>query len=215
MNHIWGVDSAQAVNKELYDCVLNNFGKPAYWGRYLVTVPNAADGLTRSEIQLIRNNGTKIMPIYSNFSSATGQRQGRTVANNMIYQAKRLGIPRGKILFANIERYFAVDAAWITAYINTMRNSDYMTGIYYDPLEKNFQQGYCAAVAENNALANHVILWSARPEAGVSKASNPPRFRPTKPPCQANVWGWQYGRDAKDCPIDTNLINQRLFDLLW
>lgn len=215
LNHIWGVDSAVQVNEEMYDCVLNRFGKPEYWGRYLVTVPNAADGLTRDEISLIRSNGTKILPIYSNFKSAIGDRQARTVANNMVYQAKRLGIPKGKILFANIERYFAVDAAWITTYINSMNNSDYKAGIYFDSLEKNFQLGYCEAISNNTNLANQVVLWSARPETGISKALNAPRFRPAKPPCQANVWGWQYGRDAKACPIDTNLINQRLFDLLW
>jgi hypothetical protein len=215
LNHIWGVDSAATVNKELYDCVLTTFGKPEYWGRYLITVPNAAEGLSRDEIQLIRNSGTKIMPIYSNFSSATGERQGRMVANNMIYQAKRLGVPKGKILFANIERYFSVDAEWIIAYINTMYNSDYKAGLYFDSLEKNFQNAYCAAIANHSDLANHVVLWSARPESGVSKPINAPRFRPAKPPCQANVWGWQYGRNAKECPIDTNLINQRLYNLLW
>lgn len=215
MNHIWGVDSAAKVNKELYDCVLTRFGKPLYWGRYLVSVPNAAEGLTREEIALIRNSGTKILPIYSNFSSAMGERQGRLVANNMIFNAKKLGIPRGKILFANIERFFPVDAAWINGYINTMYNSDYKGGIYFDSLEKNFQQGYCEAIANNKNLATNVVLWSARPETGVSKANTAPRFRPSKPPCQANVWGWQYGRNAAECPIDTNLINQRLFDLLW
>lgn len=215
MNYFWGVDSAASVDKALYDCVLKHFGKPLYWGRYLVTAPNAAEGLTREEIALIRNSGTKIMPIYSNFKSATGERQGRTVANNMTFLAKKLSIPRGKILFANIERYFAVDASWITAYINTMYNSDYKAGIYFDSLEKNFQIGYYEAISKNKNLANNVVLLSARPEAGISKANNAPRFRPAKPPCQANVWGWQYGRNAKECPIDTNLINQRLFDLLW
>ncbi|MGJ7921094.1 glycoside hydrolase domain-containing protein [Neobacillus sp. LXY-4] len=215
MSYFWGVDSAAMVNKELYDRVLNQFGKPSYWGRYIVTVPNAAEGLTRDEVRLIRNSGTKILPIYSNFTSAIGERQGRTVANNMIYQAKRLGIPKGKILFANVERHFSVDAAWITAFINTMFNSDYKAGIYFDPIERKFQQGYGEAIANNSNLANHVVLWSARPETGVSKARNTPRFRPSKPPCKSNVWGWQYGRDASECPIDTNLINQSLFELLW
>lgn len=136
MNHIWGVDSAATVDKELYECVLNQFGKPLFWGRYLVTVPNAANGLTRDEISLLRNSGTKIMPIYSNFTHATGERQGRTVAKNMIYHAKRLGFPKGKILFAYIERNFAVDAAWINGYINTMYTNDYKAGIYFDPIKK-------------------------------------------------------------------------------
>ncbi len=215
MNHIWGVDSAKTVDQEFYDCVLQQFGKPLFWGRNLVTVPNAANGLTREEISLLRNSGTKIMAIYSNFTSATGERQGKTIAKNMIYHAKRLGFPKGKILFANIGRNFDMDPYWIYGYINTLHNSDYKAGIYFDPIKKSFQQVYCEAISKNNELANQVVLWSARPETGVSKAINPPKFRPTKPHCLANVWGWQYGRDAKECPISTNLINLRLYDLLW
>jgi hypothetical protein len=203
------------VDKDLYECVLNQFGKPLFWGRHLVTVPNTANGLTRDEISLLRNSGTKIMPIYSNFTHATGERQGKTVAKNMIYHAKRLGFPKGKILFASIERNFAVDAAWINGYINTLYISDYKAGIYFDPIKKIFQQGYCEAISKNSDLGNQVVLWSARPETGVSSAKNTPRFRPSKPTCQSNVWGWQYGRDDKEYQIDTNLINLRLFDLLW
>lgn len=215
MPHYWGVDSASAVTKDLYDCVLKNFGKPSYWGRYLVTNPGAAIGLTREEAQLLHHSGTKVLPIYSKFAQATGYREGKMIAQNAIYQARRLGIPDGKVVFANLERYFEIDEAWIRGYVDGIYPSGYKPGLYFDPVEGSFSAAYCAAVGNDKKVATQVVLWSAEPESGVTKARNAPSFRPKKPPCKGNVWGWQYGRDSDVCPIDTNLINSQLYELLW
>ncbi|WP_177167275.1 hypothetical protein [Salinibacillus kushneri] len=64
MSYLWGVDSSTNVTQDLYNCVLNNYGKPEYWGRYLTTVPNAAEGLTQEEIGLLHNSGTKVPTIH-------------------------------------------------------------------------------------------------------------------------------------------------------
>jgi hypothetical protein len=215
LRYIWGVDSATAVTKELYDCVLKNFGKPAYWGRYLVRVQGAAEGLTKEEASLLHHSGTKILPIYSNFREAVGYDQGRVVAQNAIFQAKRLGVPQGTVLFANVERFFTVDKDWILGFVDSMYPSGYKPGIYHDPIEGGFAAAYCQAVQENKKVANQTILWSAEPDPGITKARQAPTFRPQKPPCPANVWAWQYGRDSQTCPIDTNLIDRRLLEQLW
>ncbi|MDZ5472799.1 DUF1906 domain-containing protein [Bacillus sp. 31A1R] len=215
MPYYWGVDSASPVTKELYDCVLNNFGKPSYWGRYIALVPGAADVLTREEIRLLRNSGTKILPIYSNFLEATGYREGKVIAQNAVYNARRLGVPKGKVVFANLEKFFKIDEAWIRGFVDGMFPSGYKAGLYHDPVKGDFSAAYCEAVNNDNKVATQLILWSAEPEPGVSRARNAPNFKPKKPPCKANVWGWQYGRDSPVCPIDTNLINSRLFELLW
>ncbi|XWN51593.1 hypothetical protein L0P96_10335 [Anoxybacillus flavithermus] len=44
---------------------------------------------------------------------------------------------------------------------------------------------------------------------GVDSAAKAPTFRPNVPNCRANVWIWQYGRDADLCPIDTNVANRK------
>ncbi|MFC0524260.1 glycoside hydrolase domain-containing protein [Pontibacillus salicampi] len=215
MAYRWGVDSAQEVTKELYQCVLTNFGKPAYWGRYLTTVPDASEGLTAGEIKLLQDSGTKVMPIYNNFKEATGYRKGRVIAQNAAFHAKRLNFPKEKVLFANVERFFKVDEAWIRGYVDAMYNTDYKPGFYHDPVQGPFADAYCKAVSKDSKVANQSVLWSAEPEPGVTRAKKAPKFQPVKPSCKANVWGWQYGRSAKTCPIDTNLINDRLFELLW
>ena len=48
--YVWGVDSSSRVTANLLDCVKEYYGTPTFWGRYLSTVPNVADGLTKNEI---------------------------------------------------------------------------------------------------------------------------------------------------------------------
>jgi hypothetical protein len=215
LRYIWGVDSAAAVTTELYSCVLKKYGKPSYWGRNLTTVPNASEGLTKEEVQLLHKSGTKVLPIYNNFREAVGYDTGRVVAQNTTFHAKRLGIPKETVLFANVERFLDVDKDWIKGYVFAMFTSGYKAGIYHDPVQGGFSTAYCQAVQENKEVANQLILWSVGPEPGVTKARDAPSFQPKKPPCAANVWGWQYGRDSNTCLIDTNLIDQRLFNQLW
>lgn len=211
----WGVDSSQNVTKELYDCVLNNYGKPSFWGRYLTRVQGASEGLSRAEINLLHNSGTKLLPIYNDFRRAIGENQGRVVAMTAVYHAGRLGIKKGTPIFANIEKFFEVDSDWITGYVNYLYNTDYKPGFYHDPTFGNFAQSFCEAANRNPRVREQAILWSAEPETGVTKLTDAPKFNPTKVPCDANVWAWQYGRDSKTCPIDTNLIDERLFDMLY
>lgn len=215
MDVVWGVDCSEKVTEELYNCVLQNFGKPYFWGRYLTRVEGASEGLTHAEIELLHNSGTKILPIYNNFQSATGYTFGRTVARNTIYHARLLDIPKNTVLFANVEKFFPVDADWIRGFVDTMYPSGYRPGMYHDPENGNFATAYCQAVETDPKVSSQLILWSAEPHSGTTKATEAPEYHPSQPLCEANVWGWQYGRDAEICPIDTNLIDKRLFQLLW
>jgi hypothetical protein len=213
--YIWGVDSAATVNEELYSCVKANYGTPKYWGRYLSEVPNVSEGLTREEISFIQNKGMKVLPIYNVFTEAIGYSNGQITARNAVYNARRLGIPSNVALFANVEGFFNVDEAWIRGWVESLFPTGYRPGIYHDPVEGGFANSYCQAVAKNNQVAIQSILWSAEPDPGVTKERNAPRYKPAVPKCKSNVWLWQYGRDAPDCPIDTNLMDQRVLNYLY
>ncbi|MFA9555789.1 glycoside hydrolase domain-containing protein [Evansella sp. AB-rgal1] len=214
-NIIWGVDSAAAATESLYDCVVRNFGQPDVWGRYLNTIPNVSEGLSRSEILYLKGKGVKILPIYNNFREAVGATAGRIAAQNAIYNAHRLGIPKGVFIFANVERFFEVDADWIIAWVEKFYNSDYRPGIYHDPTEGPFNEAYCEAIQRSELVRTQTVLWSAEPETGITRKANIPVFNPKTPNCAGNVWAWQYGRDAEECPIDTVLLQKRLYDELY
>lgn len=212
--YIWGVDSAQKVTPELFQCVMTNFSYPNYWGRYLTTVPNASEGLTKDEIQFMKSKGIKLMPIFNNFTESTGYREGQVAARNAIFHARRLEIPKGTPIFANVERFFAVDDAWIRAWVETLYPSGYLSGFYHDPTEGAFNDAFCEAANKDNKVKFQAILWSAEPSPGVTNNKKAPSFNPKKVKCDGAVWAWQYGRDSETCPIDTNLIDKRLFNKL-
>ncbi|MFC5463443.1 glycoside hydrolase domain-containing protein [Lederbergia graminis] len=214
-NYVWGVDSASNVTAELLDCVTTNFGRPVFWGRYLTRVEGASEGLSPQEINFLRDKGIKIMPIYNVFTSATGYQKGKEAAYNAVHHANNLGFPKGTAIFANVERFFEVDHHWIKGWVDALYTSGYKTGIYHDPVTGGFNQAYCQAARESNRVKVQTILWSAEPETGATKATNAPAFNPQKPDCEGNVWLWQYGRDVKECPIDTNLADERVLQMMW
>ncbi|WLR41791.1 DUF1906 domain-containing protein [Bacillus carboniphilus] len=214
MRTYWGVDSSKKVTRQLYECVKNNYGKPSFWGRYLTRVEDASAGLTTEEIEMLRGYGIKIMPIYNAFSNAVGYDKGKVVARNAAFHARRLGIPKGTPVFVNVEKFFEVDSAWIRGYVDGMYVANYKVGIYHDPVNGDFRPAYCQAVKESDQVALQSILWSAEPEPGITTKRKAPSYAPAKPPCKANVWGWQYGRDDNTCGIDTNLIDSRLYETL-
>ncbi len=209
----WGVDSAAKVTQQLLTCVRNKLGNPIAWGRYLTTVPNVSDGLSPTEINFLHGEQIKIMPIYNNFKEAIGYKSGQLVARNTVYQARKLGIPKGKVLFANIEDYFHIDAEWIKAFAHTIYPTGYRSGMYANMVK--ISDAYCEAVREDNFVSEQMILWSSTPRPGTTKQSLAPVFKPTKLPCKANIWAWQYGRDAKECAVDTNLLDSRVISYLY
>lgn len=216
MPYEWGVDSAAPIDDFFFQCVVNNFGYPNYWGRYLTTVPNVADGLTEAEIAFIHDKGVKLWLIYNEFVDAVGYRSGQIAARNAIFHARRLGVPEGKMITANLEN--RIDEAWIRAWVETFFPSGYIPGLYGDPTEGDFSQAYCQAVENNPRVQEQSIVWSNRPRPGVTGRTNAPQtFRPISPPCPNNTWGWQYGWDDPTCPmpIDSNLVNRRVLEYLW
>ncbi|MGG3466807.1 glycoside hydrolase domain-containing protein [Neobacillus pocheonensis] len=211
---MWGVDSAAVADAELLTSVKRQYGSPDFWGRYLSTVQDASEGLTAAEIRFLKSNGIKILPIFNNFREAVGKRNGIVAAQNAIFHAKRLGIRKGTVLFANIEKFLEVDAHWIIGWVEAIFGSGYRPGFYNDPVTGNFNTAYCQAAAESSMVKNQSIIWSAEPETGITNKRNAPRFKPKKPNCPSNVWAWQYGRNSRTCPLDTVLVDQKLFNLL-
>ena len=109
----------------------------------------ASEGLTKEELSFIKGKGTKIILIHNNFQNATGAEQGRTAAINAIFHAKRLGVPNGKVLFANIEKFFEVYSEWIKAWVERIYTTYDRSGFYHDPVNGPFNQAFCQAVQEN------------------------------------------------------------------
>jgi hypothetical protein len=213
----WGVDSAGAVNTNFYNCVVQHYGTPVFWGRYLKTINNVSDGLSASEISFLHARGVKILAIYNNFSSATGNANGQANANNAIAIAKSLGVPANVAIFADIEESYAVDASWIEGWVDVMSQSQYMPGIYNNPISGKFPGAYAQAVKNNANIAKTVVLWSNEREPGITTKAMAPVWNPAAPPTPGRVLAWQYGENGSACQpgIDTDLIDPGMYAHLW
>jgi hypothetical protein len=204
-----GVDSSTIVTPSKIQCIRNRYGNPAFWGRYLATVKGAAEGITASELTLLRQSHIKLLPIYSNFRSAVGKREGTRVAMEMITSAKRIGIQEKKVLFANVEKHFNIDDAFILGCIQTCMEHNYVPGFYSDPIHGRFKRAFLSAIKEKPSALHQTILWSAEPLAATPKKFQPARVHPN-----ALVFIWQYKRDEAICHTDLNLAENRILKYL-
>src|SRR5690606_2679287 len=211
----WGVDSASLTTEELYACVVDNFGTPKVWGRYLGDKENVSFGLTSDEVDYLHSNDVKILLIYNHFSDATGYENGMEQARNAIELAEELEVPEGKAIFADIEPDYPVDKEFIKGWFDGMKDSAYKPGIYGAfAEEQELYPVYSEAAEENEELKNETIIWTAYPQEGITTEENAPEYNPGAPE-GSYLLGWQYGIDAEACNIDTNLFKGELFEYLW
>lgn len=212
---LWGVDTASNLDQAFLQCVVDNYGKPSVFGRYLETKEGVSAGLTPEEVELLHQQGIKIIPIYNHFSNATTYGNGTQEAQAAISYAQQIGIPEGKAIFADIEPTYPVDEAFIRGWVDTLQGSPYKPGIYgVFTNDSGLTAAYQAAIAANQHVQSQTIIWSSNPDPGVTPQSNAPEYQPGAP-ANVPVSIWQYGIDGETCNIDTNLIQSNILDFLW
>jgi hypothetical protein len=212
---LWGVDTASKLDQAFLQCVIDNYGTPSVFGRYLETKEGVSTGLTPDEVELLHQQGIKIIPIYNHFTNATVYENGAQEAQEAIAYAQQIGIPEGKAIFADIEPTYPVDEAFIRGWVDTLLGSPYKPGIYgVFTNDSTLTAAYQAAITVNQNVQTQTIIWSSNPDLGVTPQVNAPEFQPGAP-ANVPVSIWQYGIDGEACNIDTNLIQSTILDFLW
>jgi hypothetical protein len=208
----WGVDSANYTDESFLGCVVDNYGKPVIWGRYLGEKEGISAGLDTNEVKLLHDNDIKILVIYNHVEDARGHDNGVEHANQAITMAKDLEIPEGVAIFVDIEPEYPIDSAFLEGWFSTLADSNYEPGIYgvfneenellnvYNSMEKEVQE--------------NTIVWTAHPQQEISTKDNAPEYNPQGPE-HAKIYGWQYGIEGETCNIDTNLFNGNMIDFVW
>ena len=211
----WGVDSASNTTNQFLSCVKKEFGTPEVWGRYLGTKEDVSKGITKNEAALLHSKKIKILLINNQFVSATGYKNGVKQAQVGVKLASVLDVPKGTAIFADIEPTYEVDAQFIKGYYDEMKKLGYVSGIYgvFDN-GQDLSKAYKQAAKDQPTLSKETILWTAFPQRGITTKTKAPVFS-AGGPSDANIYGWQYGLDATDCNIDTNLFKGELIKYLW
>ena len=208
----WGMDSASATDENLYSCAKESFGDPKIWGRYLGDKDDVSIGLDNDEVEFLHEKDVKILVIYNHFEDAAGYEHGVSEAEEAISFAEDLNIPEDVSIFGDIEPNYPVDSAFLDGWYETLANSKYNSGIYgvFDE-DSKLLEAY-NATSENTK--EDTVIWTADPQEGISTKDNAPDYKPQGPE-NANIYGWQYGQDADECDIDTNLFKKEILDFLW
>ncbi len=211
----WGIDTASATNEEFNMCVRDNFGDPEVVGRYLGDKEGVSAGLTQEEVELIKSNNDEILLIHNRFSDATGFENGVQEGEEAISLAEELGAPEGTAIFADIEPTYPVNSDFIRGWYDALSSSAYVPGIYgIFSGDTDLAASYNQAVSGNSGIKEDTYLWTAAPNAGITTEADAPEYQPEAPE-GAVVIGWQYGLDAQECNIDTNLFDNQYTDVLW
>lgn len=211
---LWGVDSASFTTENLYRCTQENFGKPAFWGRYLGDRENISAGLTADEAAFLHSKNISILLIYNHVTDARGFDRGVTHAERAASMARELKVPEGRAIFVDIEPGYPIDSDFVKGWYQGMSAEKYMPAMYgVFAKEKELSAAFEKAVTEEKDI-NQMLLWTAHPQTGISVKAKAPKYEP-EAPSGAKTLGWQYGIDAKECNIDTNLFNRQIENYLW
>lgn len=212
VEYYWGVDSASYTDESLYQCVIDQFGQPSVWGRYLGDIEDVSHGLDADEVAYLHGNGIHILVIYNHFSDATGYENGIQEAEQAISFAEQLDIPEGVAIFGDIEPNYPVDEQFINGWYDRLVDSPYQPALY--GVFKEDSELFTSFNKATEEAQRNTILWTAYPQKEITAKDNAPDFEAIAPE-EAELFGWQYAINAETCNIDTNLFTDAMIDVLW
>jgi Domain of unknown function (DUF1906) len=220
---LWGVDSCAVANQTALSTVQGQYGTPDFWARYLPQSGGSGPGFCATiatEVAFLHANGIKMLIVDNN---GTGDESGtyaagQASASAAVASALSLGVPRGVVIYHDIEAGDPVSATWIQGWFDQLTNSSpYVPGVYANPIPTSsaFDGAYCAAIQTEAAIASHMAMWSSEPEFAFTTKAGAFPYGPTVPPCGANTPAWQY----VEVGTSSNIVDEDLVQVpaagLW
>jgi Domain of unknown function (DUF1906) len=215
---LWGVDSCKAMTgdpsgDEVFPTIVGGMGTPDFWGRYLTDT--VCPGITSAEVALAAKYHIGILPIYNDYdcSNVVYYQTGHDYAAAAVDAAKRLGIPKGRVLAIDIEPYGAacpgagsVDSGFIEGWFDGISGAGYVPVYYGNGTDgSEFANAWCAAVSALPSIAQGSDLWSFEPSLiGDFSKTVAPQYGPYSTGCPSNIEAWQYllGSNGPDGDVD-------------
>jgi hypothetical protein len=218
----WGVDSYTPISAASLRNAKHWYvggHTPQFWGRYL----SGRAGVTSAELRFAREHGIYVYLIVpdNNCSACSGgdactddrtTGQARKDAQAALAAAARLGVPRGAVLFKDIEQVSSCrdepTPQYLYAWYRTLVGTAYRTGFYGNVNRQSydFPKAYCATVRSHGDFRDGVVLDMNEPEPQLGAVrntigpANAPPFQPHRPSCapSSTVLIWQYGESIDD-----------------
>jgi hypothetical protein len=215
---LWGVDSCKAMTgdpsgREIFPTIVSGMGTPQFWGRYLTNT--VCPGISSAEVALAAKYHIGILPIYNDYdcSNVSYYGTGHGYAAAAVEAAKRIGIPKGRVLAIDIEPYGAacpgaanVDSGFIEGWYDGISQAGYIP-VYYGngTTGSEFASAWCSTVSRLPNIAQGSDLWSFEPSlVGDFSKTAAPGYAPYDTGCAGNIEAWQYqiGSNGSDPDVD-------------
>ena len=255
----WGVDTAAPANAAvlhdgvpitLFDLINLRLGMPEFWGRYLFgSAGLGVTALNKTEAQFIfdSSNGACRILLIDNIAASRfnqGFEIGKQDAQVALGRCAALSVPKGVMVYADIEPQFQCSSGWIRGWWEVMLAAGRgRGGLYCDPTQIPFNRPHRAALKATLDILSAALnpdqpffppdppfaarlIWTQRPIRFFKKPVDPSNFKPdaytpTEPTYQLGMTAiWQY---AGNCPvvpgshqvIDMNLANELGLASMW
>lgn len=222
---LFGVDSAQPVTRETFAQVRHWASvRIGFWGRYLGTGGGAAVPLSATEAQVLHQLGVAIAPIYNDVVQRElgAQSQGESAARTAVLRGRALGIPRGVVIFADIEHGWPITGLWLYGWASTLAAESYRPGVYLSLDDASAQAALKSLKVRDPSLYRETTVWNARwlvPDGWNTfrdgRISTPPFSAPA---LFRDVVGlWQFAGASDGGRVDLNLRNPErlMLSALW
>ena len=205
------VDELLQHNLTLFEWIRKNQGFPYFIGRRI----NGDSSLSNDEINYIKANGSKAIPILTPYPQMNGIENAKMAT----------AILRNLQIEKNIPVFLAVDAENVTNdylldYAESIVNSGYIPGFYVDTDSfYDFDRQFSRAYQSNEELMKKCKLWALSPEMEEffetkdAHSEKPTFWGPFAPSCinKEQIMIWQYGKKAH--PVNTYSGKKANFNL--
>lgn len=196
-------------------------GAPAaFVGRYLGDGHGVATPLTAAEVAYLHGKGRAILVIYNMATSTSvggGWPPGVIDAQTAIAAAKALGVPKGTVIWADVEYGWPLACSWVEAYCETIEQGGYVPGIYGALATQQFAAAFNAAEVADRGNVDRCRLWSASWVSTGTAAASAPAWNPQRPgPNGPAPSVWQFTGSVFGGIVDEDEIAGTLADAgLW
>lgn len=205
------VDELLQHNLTLFDWIRKNQGFPYFVGRRI----NGENALTKAELNYIRNNGSKAIPIFKPYLEMCGKDNARVAVAIL----EELEMEKGISVYAELDANNATEE-FLKDFVSAILDNGYTPGFYVDTDSYyKFDRQYSRAYQANEKLMKQCKIWATSPEMEEyyetrnGHNEKPEFWGPFAPSCitKEQISFWQYGKKAH--PVNAYNGNRTDFNL--
>ncbi len=206
-------------NMQHFDWIVCNKIYPNFCGRYL----NGENHLTKEEIRFLHTKGCKIAAIYTDQGEKQTEQQGKDVANKAKLCAFDLEIPRGSVIFLEIDDHETASRDFMRGFAMVLIDEGYTPGFKANTDARfTFDREFSRGMQNDREIFKRCLVWATSPTVkeydGITTSHliHPDNWIPYAPSgiTRKEIAIWQYGKDCHPIEDDKEKLTTFNLDLV-